>query len=103
MLAARSSKERREDYFVHYLGQMRDNARQRAGTIADLAQRISGAWQDVGDGGVPEDVADEWKVIDRYTERAISDLENTAYELGEIADKATEILVRRRLGTKGDQ
>jgi hypothetical protein len=71
--------------------------------LADLAQKISGDWQDVGDGGVPEDVADEWKVIDRCTERAISDLQNTAYELGEIADKATEILVRRRHGTKGDQ
>lgn len=102
ILVARHSNERREDELAYYLRQLRDNSRQRAGQMADLAQTISGDVSNVSLDGVPADIADTWKEIEDRADAVTHRLDTIAYDLGEIADGATEILSRRqRKGADG--
>lgn len=94
-LVARDSRKRQEDEVTYYLRQLRDNARQRAGQVADLALTIDGDVANVSIGGVPDDIVDGWKEIEERAAFVNHDLDSVAYYLGEIANTATEILSRR--------
>lgn len=95
-LVARGSAKRRDDEFTFYLRRLRENARQRAGQVADLSWSITGDLDDVGLDGVPDGIADLWQQIQERAESVTHDLDTVARDLSEIAEDATEILSRRK-------
>ncbi len=95
-LVARGSTKRRDDEFTFYLRRLRDNARQRAGQVADLSWSITGDLGDVGLDGVPDDVANLWQQIQDRAASATHDLDAVAQDLSDMAEDATEILSRRQ-------
>jgi hypothetical protein len=95
-LVALDSAKRRDDEFTFYLRRLRDNARQRAGQVADLSWSVSGDVNDVGFGGVPDDIADLWQQLQEHAESASYSLDRVAQDLSDVAEDATEILSRRR-------